>query len=220
MKISVLEENEHFLAVDKPAGVLSQKDKSKEACISDILLRERGSTFLHPVHRLDRNTSGILVLAKSSSAAKMLSEGIQGNHWKKIYLALVKGNPGEKGRIDLALKKDEAKNISKVDPTGEPASTEFQRIDFNGSMSLVKINLLTGRSHQIRVHFSHMGHALIGDRKYAKKPWSELANRPLLHAYELDFRFLEKAYAIRCPIPVDMKEFLRKVGGFQSIPTY
>lgn len=220
MKIEILVENENFLVINKPAGVLSQKDQSKEPCVSDLLSQERGGAFLHPVHRLDRNTSGILVLAKSSSAAKTLSLGIQGNLWKKTYLALVKGNPGERGRIDLPLKKDESKNLSKVDPKGEPAVTEFQRIDFNGSMSLVKIDLLTGRSHQIRVHFSHLGHALIGDRKYGKKPWSELAGRPLLHAHELEFEFSGKPYKIHCPIPKDFRDFLDKVGNFQKPKTY
>jgi 23S rRNA pseudouridine1911/1915/1917 synthase len=83
-------------------------------------------------------------------------------------------------------------------------------------MSLVKIRLHTGRSHQIRVHFSHAGFPLVGDRKYGKKPWSELCERPLLHAFALKFPYEGKNYAYQTTPPKDFLEFLKKVGGFQD----
>lgn len=216
MKIEILEENDSFLVANKPAGVLAQKDKSGDPDLAELLQRIKKRNFLHPVHRLDRNTSGILVLAKSPEAARILSAGIQEDNWKKVYLAVTKGNPGGAGQFDFPLAKDENKNQTKVDPKGESALTEFNTLSFNGSMSLVKIRLYTGRSHQIRVHFSHAGFPLIGDRKYGKKPWSELAARPLLHAYELSFPFAGKISSFRASPPVDFQDFLKKVGGFQE----
>ncbi len=216
MKIEILEENDSFLVANKPAGVLSQKDKSGDPDLAELLQKTKKRNFLHPAHRLDRNTSGILILAKSPEAARTLSGSMQEDTWVKVYLAVTKGNPGKEGKFAFPLAKDENKNQTKVDPKGDNALTEFNTLAFNGSMSLVKIRLHTGRSHQIRVHFSHAGFPLIGDRKYGKKPWSELAVRPLLHAYELSFPFGGKLNSFQASPPSDFHEFLKKVGGFQE----
>jgi RluA family pseudouridine synthase len=216
--MEILEKNTDFIVVNKPAGILSQKDKSGDEDVAQLLkkqLEKSGSTipFLHPVHRLDRNTSGILVLALNPNAAKSLSEGIQSDEWEKIYLAIVKGDPGEKGEFQQPLKKNEKLNKSFVSADGDSAHTEFQRIQKVGSMSLVKVKLHTGRSHQIRAHFAEAGHSLVGDRKYGKKPWSELFARPALHAHKLKFSFQEKIFSIECPLAKDMEDFLKKVNG-------
>jgi RluA family pseudouridine synthase len=218
MKNWIVHEEEDYCAVNKPAGVLSQKDKSGDEDLATILkkdLEKNGAKipFLAPVHRLDRNTSGLLLLAKSPAPAKRLTNWLQAGEIEKTYLAIVKGDPGAHGRYDFPLWKDEKKNQSFVRPSGEEALTEFKRLEKMGSSSLVEVRLHTGRSHQIRAHFAHAGHALIGDRKYGKKPWSEIFHRPALHAFRLEL----PGAKIECPLPQDMKELHAKLGGALSL---
>ena len=209
MKSWIVSEEPGFFVVNKPAGVLSQKDKSGDEDLAAILQKSFPLPFLAPVHRLDRNTSGLILLAKNPDAARELTEWLQEKKIQRTYLAIVKGDPGEQGRWDFRLRKNEKTNEVFVDPAGAEAITEFRREKKMGNSSLVRVNLLTGRSHQIRVHFAHAGHALLGDRKYAKKPWSEIFGRPALHSAELAMpgkNFL-------APLPADMRELLGKLGG-------
>lgn len=215
MKSWILHVDKGFFVVNKPAGVLSQKDKSGEDDLAALVkkdLEKKGDKvpFLAPVHRLDRNTSGLLILARSPEAARELTDWLQSGEIRKTYLAIVKGDPGEGGRYDFPLKKDEKKNQSFVKPGGDEALTEFKRLQKMGSSSLVEVNILTGRSHQIRAHFSHTGHALLGDRKYGKKPWSEIFPRPALHAYRLE---IPGGIKVEAPLPEDMQALLKKMGG-------
>ncbi|MGZ3720631.1 MAG: RluA family pseudouridine synthase, partial [Bdellovibrionota bacterium] len=165
--------------------------------------------FLAPVHRLDRNTSGLILLAKSSEAARELTDWLKSGKIQRSYLAIVKGDPGESGRYEFRLRKNEKTNEVFVDPKGEEAITEFRRLQKMGNSSLVKVRLETGRSHQIRVHFAHAGHALLGDRKYAKKPWSEIFSRPALHSAELEMPGLR----VTSKKPKDFEDLWKKLGG-------
>jgi RluA family pseudouridine synthase len=215
MKSWILHSEPGFYVMNKPAGVLSQKDKSGEEDLAALLKKdlEKGGEkvpFLAPVHRLDRNTSGLLILARSPEAARELTDWLQEGKIRKTYFAVVKGDPGESGRYDFPLWKDEKKNQVFVRAGGAEALTEFRRREKMGSSSLVEVNLLTGRPHQIRAHFAHAGHALIGDRKYGKKPWSEIFARPALHAHRLE---IPSGLKVECPLPEDMRELLKKLGG-------
>jgi len=215
MRSWILHAEKGFFVVNKPAGVLSQKDKSGEDDLAGLLkkdLEKKGEKvpFLAPVHRLDRNTSGLLILARSAEAAAQLTDWLQKGEIRKTYLAIVKGDPGESGRYDFPLWKDERKNQSFVKPGGDEALTEFKRLQKMGSSSLMEVNIITGRSHQIRAHFAHAGHALIGDRKYGKKPWSEIFSRPALHAYRLE---IPPGLKVECSLPEDMRDLLKKLGG-------
>lgn len=214
MKFEIIHETDSFVAVNKPAGILSQKDKSGDDDLSALLAKEwrasgRKVDFLAPVHRLDRNVSGLILLAKSSAGAKELSAWMVDGKINRNYLAIAKGDTGESGRYDFPLKKDSSTNEVRVVAGGDEAITEFTRLQFLGNSSLVRIRLLTGRSHQIRVHFSHAGHALLGDKKYAKKPWSEIFRRPALHAAELEM----PGHQLRAAVPSDFQELLKKLGG-------
>lgn len=216
MRDWIVHEEAGFLVVNKPAGVLSQKDKSGHEDLAALLQKSLGKLpFLAPVHRLDRNTSGAILLAKSAGAARELSSWLQEGRIHRGYLAIVKGDPGERGRIEHRLRKDEGANQSFVDPSGEEAVTEFVREKRMGNSSLLRIRLLTGRSHQIRAHLAHEGHALIGDKKYAKKPWSEIFHRPALHAAEIELPGTEGGTPRRfeAPVPSDLLELLKKLGG-------
>ena len=211
MRAWIVQEESGFLVVNKPAGVLSQKDKSGDDDLAAILQRELKLPFLAPVHRLDRNTSGLILLAKNPETARDLTGKLKRKEIRRTYLAIVKGDPGESGRYEYRLRKNEKTNEVFVDPKGEEAVTEFVRVEKMGNSSLVRVRLLTGRSHQIRVHFAEAGHALLGDRKYAKKPWSEIFQRPALHSHEL--RISGRSEAFSAPLPEDMAKLLVKLGG-------
>lgn len=208
------------MVVNKPAGILSQKDKSGDEDLAALVQKEAQKEgkllpFLAPVHRLDRNTSGLILLAKNSETARVLSGQLKDGKIHRTYLAIAKGDPGEIGRYEFRLRKNEKTNEVSVSDKGEEAVTEFRRMQKMGNSSLMQVRLLTGRSHQIRVHFSHAGHALIGDKKYAKKPWSEIFGRPALHAAELEFPDADgkKMKVVKAPLPKDMQDLLQKLGG-------
>lgn len=213
MNPKILHEEKDFLVIDKPAGLLSQQDKSGDPCAAEVMKKHGANGFLAPVHRLDRNTSGVLVLAKNKEAAAQWGEMFRGRDMEKTYLAIVKGDPGAKGEYNFPLKKNNDENQVYEDESGAEALTEFRQLQKLGNSSLVEIRLHTGRPHQIRAHFSLAGHALIGDKKYGKKPWSEIFHRPALHAHKLIAIWNGKKIAIKAPIPQDFSELLLKLGG-------
>ncbi len=218
MKNWIVHEAAGFLVVNKPAGVLSQKDKSGHDDLAALLQMEFARTgkplaFLAPVHRLDRNTSGLILLAKSPEAARELTGWLQDKKIQRSYFAIVKGDPGENGRFDARLRKNEKTNEVFIDENGAEAITEFTREQKFGNSSLVRVRLLTGRSHQIRVHFAHAGHALIGDKKYAKKPWSEIFHRPALHSAEIELPQDTVPRKLTAPLPEDFLMLMGKLSG-------
>lgn len=213
----IIYQNPEFMVVDKPAGVLSQKDKSGDADLAELMKKafKKKPDFLAAVHRLDRNTSGLIILAKSSKAAALLTDWIKDGEIRRSYFAIVKGDPGKEGRYEDSLLKNSATNQVFIDSAGDEAITQFKQLQKLGNSSVMKIELLTGKSHQIRAHFAHHGHALLGDKKYAKKPWSEIFGRPALHSWKLSFPETSQ-YAdleIEAPIPEDIQGLLKKLGG-------
>ena len=208
--------DEHLLVVNKPAGILSQKDSAAAKDIVWYLKKTpefSTTTFLAPVHRLDRNTSGLLVLAKNSAAAAILTKAIATKKMKRIYTALVKGDPGVEGKISLTLSKDEDRNFVAVDEEGKEAVTVFRRIRSFPTMTLLSVELLSGRSHQIRVHLAHLGHEVIGDQKYGKKPWNTLIKRPALHASKIHMQhpITKKDLKFAIPLPEDIQLLVNKL---------
>jgi len=126
------------------------------------------NVFLGLIHRLDRPVGGIMVFAKTSKCASRLSEQVRNRTFKKTYFAIVEGKVEEKATLIDNLLKDTKNNIVRVDKNGKESILDYELIDYKDNLSLVKINLKTGRSHQIRVQFSSRGHALYGDQKYNK----------------------------------------------------
>ncbi len=173
MKINIIYEDNHLLVVEKPINIPVQEDSTRDENLLDILkkyIKEKynkpGNVYLGLVHRLDRPVGGIMVFARTSKAASRLSEQIRNKSFKKIYNAVVIGNINDKGTLKDKLLKDEKNNIVKVDEKGKEAILNYNKIFSKDNMSLVEINLETGRSHQIRVQFSHYGYPLYGDNKY------------------------------------------------------
>lgn len=175
-KINIIYEDNHLLVVEKPINMPVQADDSHDLDLLTLLkadLKKRyhkpGNVYLGLVHRLDRPVGGVMVFAKTSKAASRLSEQVRTHQLKKEYYAIVLGKIEEKGHLEDYLLKNEKKNIVTVHPQGKHAILDFTRLQFTKDMSLVKIQLKTGRSHQIRVQFSHHGYPLFGDQKYSQK---------------------------------------------------
>ena len=171
--INIIYEDNHLLVVEKPINIPVQEDSSKDLDFLTLLkdfIKKRdnkpGNAFLGLIHRLDRPVGGVMVFAKTSKCASRLSEQVRNRTFKKTYYAIVEGKVEEKGTLVDKLLKDTKNNIVRVHKNGKDSILDYELIDYKDNMSLVKINLKTGRSHQIRVQFSSRGHALYGDQKY------------------------------------------------------
>ncbi len=190
--INIIYEDNHLLVVEKPINIPTQEDNTKDKDLLTILkeyIKEKynkpGNVYLGLVHRLDRPVGGIMVFARTSKAASRLSEQVRNKTFKKTYNAVVIGNINKEGKLKDYLLKDEKKNIVKVDKNGKEAILNFNKLDFKNNMSLVEINLETGRSHQIRVQMSHYGYPLFGDQKYNKT--SKAGEQIALFAKKIEF---------------------------------
>ncbi len=192
MKINIIYEDNHLLVVEKPINIPVQEDNTKDQDLLSILkdyikkkYNKPGNVYLGLVHRLDRPVSGIMVFAKTSKAASRLSEQIRNKTFKKIYNAVVMGNIANKGTLKDKLLKDEKNNIVYVNDKGKDAILNYKKISNKNNMSLIEIHLETGRSHQIRVQFSHYGFPLYGDNKYNKE--AKVGEQIALFAKRIEF---------------------------------
>jgi len=191
--VELLYEDSDVIVIDKPGGLLTmgtERDKSRTAhCILNDYVRKgnsRSRNRVYIVHRLDRDTSGILIFAKSESAKRILQE--KWDSTTKTYLAVVHGTPmPRQGMISSYLAENSAFNVySTPDPAkGKLSHTEYMVRKEARGMSLLEIHLLTGRKHQIRVHFAEKGHPLVGDKKYGRA--NDRSPALALHALSLSF---------------------------------
>ena len=176
-KINIIYEDNHLLVVEKPINIPVCEDNTKDLDLLTILkkyLKEKynkpGNVYLGLVHRLDRPVGGIMVFAKTSKAASRLSNQVRENKLKKTYYALVENSLKENDTLKDYLIKDEKTNTSKTTTKdkGKEAILNYKIINKKDNLNLIKINLITGRSHQIRVQFSSRNNPLYGDQKYNK----------------------------------------------------
>ena len=188
--INILYEDNHLLVVEKKVGVLSQSDGTNTPDMLTFLKKyikdkynKPGNVYLGLVHRLDKNVGGVMVFAKTSKAAKRLSEGIRNREFKKTYLAVCKGIIDSDGEYLDYLKRIEYRSVISNSKEGKLAILSYKVLSRKNNDTLVKINLETGRHHQIRVQFSYHNHPLLGDEKYGSKGAYPLA----LFAYKLEF---------------------------------
>ena len=205
--INIIYEDNHLLVVEKPINVPVQADKSGDEDLLTMLkkyLKEKynkpGDVYLGLVHRLDRPVGGVMVFAKTSKAASRLSKQVQKHEFKKIYMAVIEGKVSESGTFKDKLKKDEKTNITRVSEDGKEAELSYNLIGFVNNLSLVRISLKTGRSHQIRVQFSSRKIPLYGDQKYNPKA---VKDQIALFASKLEFKhpITKEIMSFELPLP-------------------
>ncbi|MBQ9265995.1 MAG: RluA family pseudouridine synthase [Bacilli bacterium] len=210
--INIIYEDKNILIINKPKGLLIHGDISeKRITLSNMVLsylynkgeyKNDGKSFIpSPVHRLDRNTSGVVVFAKNLSTSQTLMEVFKiHENVSKSYLLLACGKVDENGEINVPLLKDENEGFVKVGSLANGAKsaiTKYKRISYSSDLSFVEANLITGRTHQLRVHFAYINHPIIGDQKYGDfKRNKEFDNKfdyhyQFLHAYKIAFYKLD-----------------------------
>ena len=194
--LKILFEDNHIIVVEKKPNIPSQADKTEDIDMQTLVkqfikdkYQKPGNVYLGLVHRLDRPVGGIMIFAKTSKAASRLSNEVREKIFKKKYLAVVDGKIWpEQGCLEDYLYKDERHNVSKVvtkeKKNAKLAKLEYKVLAYHGvkDLSLLEINLHTGRHHQIRVQLSHFGHSIFGDQKYGKRG---IGKQIALWAYEL-----------------------------------
>ena len=217
IKIEIIYQNSELLIVNKPHGIVVHPSKghSNDTVINALLGMDikfeanLGQTKPFLVHRLDKDTSGLLLVAKNEKMYSYLTEIQKKRKIKKNYLAVIKGVPDKKyATIDASISRNKShrKKMS-VNSKGRKSLTTYKVIKSNDSMSLIELELHTGRTHQIRVHMQALGHPIIGDTLYGKK--SKLIDRQLLHAYKLEFKDNKNnEISVKNEPGKDMKEFI------------
>lgn len=217
MDLKVLYEDNHLIAVFKPVGILVQGDSTGDKCLMDYVknylkktYKKEGNVFLGLLHRLDRPVSGIVLFAKTSKGAARLSEQIRNRTIKKRYTVLVAGKPNlDSAKLVHYLVKNETKN--KVWAYDSPvadsleAILSYELVSFDGEKSLLKIDLYTGRHHQIRAQMAAIGCSIVGDTKYGSKLPYMNGKAICLCASELIFKAATTDQIVELKIEPDFK---------------
>lgn len=219
--LKVVYEDKDLIVVDKPAGLLVHPAAGQRTgtLVNAILARcsdlgeINGSVRPGIVHRLDKDTSGLMMVAKNEAAQRSLSRQINQRSIKKGYLALVMGHlTPEQGAIDAPIGRHpkDRKRMAVVSG-GREARTEYKVIKYLDDYTLVEVMPETGRTHQIRVHFAAIGHPIFGDHVYGKR--SPLLGRQFLHAHRLGFRLPSSGEFVefRSELPSDLEEVLKEL---------
>ncbi|MBN1905599.1 MAG: RNA pseudouridine synthase [Deltaproteobacteria bacterium] len=219
--ISIIFEDRDIIVINKPVGLLTigtdrEKTKTAHFLLNDYVRKgnSKSSNRVYVVHRLDRETSGILVFAKSEQAKRYLQD-----NWEKTekhYLAILHGNLKEKeGTISSYLTENRALKVySTNDPSkGRLSHTAYKVLEEQKGFTMVDVNLITGRKHQIRVHFAEMGHPVVGDKKYV--PDEAVSKRLALHACSIMFNhpFTRKPMTFDTGIPDEFVRLFRRLQG-------
>jgi len=195
VNIPIIYEDEWLLAADKPSGLLTvPTPKNEKRTLTSIL-------NLYPCHRLDRETSGLIIYAKDKSIQQKMMDEFRERKVKKTYLAFVRGKPY----------KDEGEIKNRIE--GLSAVTRYKVIEKRKDFAILEVNPLTGRTNQIRIHLKQIGHPVLGETKYAfRRDFKIKAKRLMLHALEIEFRHpvTGKLLRLESELPKDFKDFLNK----------
>lgn len=232
MKLDINFQNDHFIAINKPAGLLSIPDRlGKELSLKSILQNQLGKIFT--VHRLDQHTSGLIIFARDEETHKDLSKKFEGREVEKYYLGLVNGTLMRKeGTVDVPIMEHAGKTTMMMPHRkGKPSTTDYAVLEEFGLYSWVRFQIHTGRTHQIRVHSKHLGNTIVSDPIYGdgqpvllssikrnfKLSKNELEEKPLLsrlalHSWQLKFKDAQgNHYELEAPLAKDLKAVLQQL---------
>ena len=235
--LDIIFENEAMVAVNKPAGMLSIRDRADSApSLKDLLQEQYGEIFT--VHRLDRDTSGVIVFARDEATHKFLNRQFENRETEKEYVGLVQGTLAEKeGTVDVPIMEHPVKKGTMVtNAKGKESVTGYQVEEEFGLYSVLKFNILTGRTHQIRVHMKYLGHPIVCDPVYGsetpillssikkryKLSQQEETERPLLHRLGLHARRLSlkdpsgQTHHLEASLPKDLRALLQQLRKWKS----
>lgn len=231
--ITVIYEDKNILAVNKPAGVLTQRDKSGQLSLNEWVIgyllhngriSETTLKTFHPSvqNRLDRNTSGIVLCGVSLSGSQMLSELIRSRKLNKYYLTIVSGRMDKAGELSGFLSKDEQNNQVQIgEGEGREVKTAYKPLAAEDDFTCLEVKLITGRPHQIRAHMASIGHPVMGDMKYGDAAFNADCLKKygvrcqLLHAAKVEFPVLSEGFSdlsgrvFTAPLPAVFKEVCR-----------
>jgi 23S rRNA pseudouridine955/2504/2580 synthase/23S rRNA pseudouridine1911/1915/1917 synthase len=237
MKIDelIVFEDEDIVAVNKPSGLLTIPDREGVGGLRNMLQRKYGTIFT--VHRLDKDTSGLVVFAKNEEMHKNLSQQFENRETKKIYNGLVIGKPFEQsGTINESIAEHPTKRgVMTVYKRGKESITEYEVLEGFRFFSWMQFRILTGRTHQIRVHMKHLGHPIVSDALYgdgkpvfisqiknnyklsqAEEEERPILNRLALHAFQLSFKSLKgETYNLEAPLPKDLRAALNQLNKWK-----
>lgn len=225
---AIIFEDKHFLALNKPSGIAVHGGSGIHLGIIEALRLLRPQLkFLELVHRLDRDTSGCLLVAKKSSVLKELHELLRSGEIKKTYIALVSGHwPKSLLKVDAPLYKNQLQSgerIVRVQAEGKNSLTEFSVQHYYAESTLVAAMPITGRTHQIRVHAQFAKHPIIGDEKYGDKEINKKmrqlgCRRLFLHASQLEFTLqsIEETIKLNAQLPEDLSQFLKPLTSLSA----
>ena len=232
MKLDIIFENESFIAINKPAGLLSIPDRfGKDPSLKTLLQERLGKVYT--VHRLDKDTSGIIIFAKDELTHKDLSQKFEGRDVQKFYLGVVNGTMmNREGTIDVPIMERPGKTtLMMTHKKGKPSITDYKVLEEFGLYSWVQFQIHTGRTHQIRVHAKYLGNSIVCDELYGngqpillstikrkfKLSKNELEERPIinrlaLHSWQLKFTGSEgNRYELEAPLSKDLKALLQQL---------
>jgi 23S rRNA pseudouridine1911/1915/1917 synthase len=212
-----------FIVVNKPAGLVvhaSESNKNEISLVNGLLyyfkeLKELLATTddYRPgiVHRIDRDTSGLLLVARTQKGQITLGKMFHDRQIHKTYVAVVEGHPPRDGSINLAIGRNriERHKMSHAGICSREALTHYKTLAYYPDHALVAATIITGRTHQIRVHFAAIGHPVVGDQTYGKK--SSFIKRQALHAWHMAFTYQDKEYCYSRPLPQDIKMLIQKI---------
>ena len=209
----VLWEDEDLLIINKPSGmaVHAAPLTGGDVTVEQTVARYLGGGQFHPVNRLDRGVSGVMVVAKSGYAHARAMALLHTDAFRREYRAICRGVPSPAvGEVTLPIGRDTTSAVKrKIDPTGQPSHTVYEVLSVHGGNALLRLRPLTGRTHQLRLHMAALGHPLLGDWLYGQEH-PALPHRVALHSYELwlTHPVSGEALHITAPLPREMKELL------------
>jgi len=212
IKLDIIYEDENIMFINKPVGILSQKDTKDSISLVEYIIdymlsnnkisKEQLKSFRPSVvNRLDRNTSGLIVAGKSLLGLQTMSEYIKNKTVDKYYIAIVKGLLSKNEMLYGSLKKDTKTNKVSISSRQDKASvnikTEYEVLSYNDKYTLLKVKLITGKTHQIRAHLASINHAIVGDYKYGDRKINDYLKKKyniscqLLHSYQMNFPLIK-----------------------------